>query len=351
MPVNYRPVIELTRGSIVELIHFGAIAVVDVHGNLVASYGDMGTVTFLRSSAKPFQALPFIEKGGDKAFGLSEKEIAIMCASHSGTDEQVEVIQGMQAKIGVHEKDLLCGFHTPSHQETARAMILRGEEPSPIRHNCSGKHTGMLAHARLRNLPLENYLALDHPVQQSILKTFAEMCDLPVEKVILGTDGCSAPNFAVPLRNAALAYARICDPSEFPPERAAACQRIVHAMTTNPDMVGGPGRFDTLLMGVAQGRILSKGGAEGYQGIGLMPGALGPGAPALGIALKISDGDSGGRAVSCTTLEVLRQLGVLTAKEIETLDMFGPRPLYNYRKIRVGEIRSCFTLVRPPALT
>jgi L-asparaginase II len=344
--LSFLPVIELTRGPIVESIHFGAVAVVYVNGNLIASFGNAETVTFLRSSAKPFQALPFIELGGDQFFGLTEKEVALMCASHSGTDEQVLVVQGMQKKIGVSEKNLLCGVHPPTSQVTAKAMLLRGEEATPNRHNCSGKHTGMLAHARLRKLPLEDYININHPVQQSILKTFAEMCGIPNEKVVLGTDGCSAPNFAIPLRNAALGYARLCDPSQLPPERAAACRRITHAMMGNPDMVGGPGRFDTVMMEVLSNRLLAKAGAEGFQGMGILAGALGPGSPALGIALKISDGDAGGRARPCVAVEVLRQLGVLSQQEIDSLADFGPQHLYNYRKLPVGELRPSFDLVR-----
>ncbi len=346
MLCQYTPVVELTRGSIVESIHFGVIAVVDSHGKLVASTGDPQTVTFLRSSAKPFQALPFIEMDGDSAFSLTEREVALMCASHSGTDDHVAAVAALQAKIGVTEANLQCGTHTPYHHETAQALILRGEEPTPNRHNCSGKHTGMLAHAMLRHLSLDDYLSPTNPVQQSILEVFAEMCGLEPQQVNLGTDGCSAPNFAVPLQNAALGYARLCDPDQLTPARAAACRRITHAMTAYPDMVAGPGRFDTMLMQTAKGRILAKGGAEGYQGIGLMPGALASGSPALGIAFKILDGDSGGRAVSCVALEVLRQLGALSVQDLEMLAPFGSRPLYNFRKIRVGEMRPTFELKR-----
>jgi len=345
---QFLPVVELTRGPIIESIHFGAIAVVDVNGNLLASYGDPGAITFLRSSAKPFQALPFIEMGGDQTFGLTEREIALMCSSHSGTDEHMLVLQGMQKKIGVNENNLLCGIHTPTYQVTARAMLLRGEEPTPNRHNCSGKHTGMLAHAVLRKLPIEDYINVNHPVQQTILKTFAEMCALPVEDVVLGTDGCSAPNFAVPMRSAALAYARLCDPGQLDSGRAEACRRIVHAMTANPDMVGGPGRFDTVLMELAGDRLVAKSGAEGYQGIGVMPGALGPGSPAIGIVMKVSDGDLGGRARPCAAIEILHQLGVISQGEIDTLASasFGAQRLYNYRKLVVGEMHPCFELVK-----
>jgi L-asparaginase II len=139
-------------------------------------------------------------------------------------------------------------------------------------------------------------LELDHNVQIKILSTFSEMSGVPVDEIVVGIDGCSAPNFAVPLHNTALAYARLCDPEDLSDDRAAACKTITSAMTSNSFMVGGPGRFDTRLMEVSSGQIVSKGGAEGYQALGIMPGALGPDSPALGIALKISDGDLRSRA-------------------------------------------------------
>jgi L-asparaginase II len=344
MAVPYQPVLELTRGRIVESIHYGAIAVVDASTTLLASYGDPQLVTFLRSTAKPFQALPFIERGGDVHFGFAPDEVAIICASHSGTDEHVAVIKRLQAKIGVQESDLLCGVHYPYHEPTAEAMKKRGEQPTPYRHNCSGKHTGMLAHARLRNLPIADYINPKHPVQQAILETFAAMCGLSPGQVELGVDGCSAPNFAVPLYNAALALARLCDPDELSTERAGACKRITAAMTAQPFMVGGPDRFDTLLMQAAGGQVLAKAGAEGYQGLGLMPGVLGE--RGVGIAIKISDGDLGGRARPAVAVEVLRQLGVLTDKESEALHAHTPQALYNWRKLPVGESRPAFTLER-----
>jgi len=341
---SYAPIFELTRGQIVESQHFGAFAVVDSTGKLLASHGNPQLVTYLRSTAKPFQALPFIERNGDSYFNLTPKEIAILCASHSGTDAHVETVKGIQAKIGVTVDDLLCGFHYPYHQATADALKLRGELPTPYRHNCSGKHTGMLAHAKLRELPTANYIATTHPVQQSILHVFAEMCDIVPEKVELGIDGCSAPNFAIPLYNAAYGYARLCDPHGLAPERAAACQRITTAMTSHPDMVGGPDRFDTKLMEIGQGRIVVKGGAEGYQGIGLLPGAIGPNSPSIGIALKISDGDSSGRARHGASLEILRLLGALSNEELEQISDFGPQKnLYNFRKLEVGKSRTTLT--------
>ncbi|MEW5871991.1 MAG: asparaginase [Chloroflexota bacterium] len=349
----YLPVFALTRGETVESIHNGAMAVVDARGQLLAWYGDPAAITYLRSSAKPFQALPFILHGGDRQFNLTQREISVMCASHSGTDEHVAVIRGIQAKTGVSEGQLLCGVHQPYHKQTADALRDRNEEPTPNRHNCSGKHTGMLAFVRLQaqltgepesDIP---YIDPRHPIQQEILQTFAKFCDMPVERVGQGIDGCSAPNFAVPLRNAALGFARLSDPEVggVKGNQMDACHTIVSAMVSHPDMVGGPDSFDTYLMRVAGGRILAKGGAEGYQGLGLLPGTLGPGSPGVGIALKIGDGDARGKARSAVVLEVLQQLGVLSLHELQELAEYGPSsPVLNWRKIVVGQAYPVFSL-------
>jgi len=341
------PLIECTRGPLIESIHYGVIAVVDATGKLIASCGDPNFIANLRSSAKPFQTLPLIENGGVQAFDMSDREVAITCASHSGTDEHVSVLKGLQAKIGVKESDLLCGTHYPMHQATAQAMMMRGEEPTPNRHNCSGKHTGMLAQAVLTHQPYDDYLNNDHPVQKTILRTFAEMVDLAPEDVLIGIDGCSAPTFAAPVRNSALGFARLADPTGLPEKRANALRHIAHAMATHPFMVAGPDRFDTRLMEVGCGKIVTKSGAEGFQGIALLPGALGPGSPALGIAYKLIDGDQGGRARSVVGTAILRQLGALNDEQVEALKDFDARPIYNWRRLEVGEMRPAFSIGRP----
>jgi L-asparaginase II len=354
---DYQPVFETTRGRIVESVHHGAAAVVDASGSLLASLGNPDVVTFLRSSAKPMQALPFIESGGDQFFHLTSKEIAILCGSHSGTDAHMEVLTGIQSKAGVQESDLLCGVHPLTHPPTVEAMRLRGEMPTQNRHNCSGKHSGMLAFARMRGQPISDYLNPGHPVQRSIVETFAALCGLPVDEIEMGIDGCSAPNFAVPLRNAARALAILCDPRGLPAGRASACRRITQSMMAFPDMVAGPGRFDTLLMEICKGKLISKAGAEGYQVLGIMPGVLSPDSNGVGIAIKIADGDLSiqkadgstyNRARPAVALEVLRQLGALSAKELAALEEFGPiKPITNWRKVVVGELRPAFSLHKP----
>ncbi|MEN4010820.1 MAG: asparaginase [Chloroflexota bacterium] len=341
----YAPLVEITRGSIVESFHSGALAVVDASGNLLASLGDPQWVTFMRSSAKPFQVLPLLEHGGAEAFHLSDREIALMCASHSGTDEHYAAVRDLQSRVGVLESDLLCGVHPVFHQPTQEALLLRGEALTPNRHNCSGKHTGFLSYAVLGGFTKDDYLDVRHPVQARVLQTFAEMVNVPLEQIALGIDGCSAPVFAIPLYNAAWGLARLAHPRGLGEARAAACQRVIRAMIAEPFMVAGPERFDTLAMEAGQGKFICKAGAEGYQAITVMPGALGEGSPALGIALKIADGDSSGRARSVAAIEVLRRLGLLSEEQIANrLARLAARPVTNWRNLEVGVVRPVFDL-------
>ena len=352
MPVQ--PLFEVTRGRIVESVHYGSIAVVDSKGKLIASYGDPQAVAFLRSSAKAFQALPFVERGGVEHFGFTQMELAISCASHEGSALHVQTVRALQQKIAITEADLQCGTHMPGDVDELKSLIVHDHQPSTNHNNCSGKHTAMLAHAKMRGLPLDNYLDPRHPIQKDILTTFAEMCQLTVKEIELGTDGCSAPNFAVPLYNAALAFARLCDPRDLSEARAAACHKITAAMTAHPEMVSGYGEFDEQLMKAGEGKIVCKRGAEGYQIVGLLPGVLSADAPGIGIAMKVSDGDasrmgsgleSTNRVRPAVMIEILRQLGVLSSKQEQTLASFGPeKSITNHRGIITGKSRPVFKL-------
>jgi len=345
--VTSHPIFEVTRGRIIESVHYGSIAVVDSNGKLIASYGDPQTVAFLRSSAKPFQALPFVERGGVEYFNFTPRELALSCASHEGSDMHVQAVSQLQSKIGIEESSLQCGTHLPGDVDELKSLIVHDQKPRTNHNNCSGKHTAMLAHAKMRNLPLENYLDIQHPIQQDILTTFADMCGLAVDQVELGTDGCSAPNFAVPMYNAAFAFAKLCDPHALTETRASACRKITAAMTAYPEMVSGYGEFDEQLMKAGDGKIVCKRGAEGYQIIGLLPGVLSADAPGVGITIKVSDGDatrmgsdleSTNRVRPAVTIEILHQLGVLSSEMEQALAAFGPnKSITNHRGIVTGK--------------
>lgn len=333
------PLVETTRGDTIESIHYGSVAIA-VHGKKdIILIGDSNHPYFLRSSAKPFQALAFIERGGREYFKLSPEEIAVLCASHSGTDAHVEVISRLQKKIGITEDMLQCGVHPPYHKKTAQRMLKNNELLHPNRHDCSGKHTGMLAFAKMIGAPLETYLDHTHPVQKYILRTFSKMCEVPVDNIHIGVDGCSAPVFAVPLANASSAFAKLCQPDNLPPERADACRIITSAMIAHPDMVAGPARFDTDVIKTAYGKIITKTGAEGYQGIGVMPGVSKFSSESIGITSKISDGDQSLRAGPIVCLAIIEKLHVFSDQELSRLKDYYIRPIVNWQGSDIGEIR------------
>ena len=346
------PILELSRGSVIEATHFGSIAVVDSSGKLLHSYGDPDTAAFLRSSAKPFQAIPFVEQGGVEHYNYTQAELAISCASHETAQLHLDIVHGMQVKIGIQEQYLQCGPHLPGDAAKLREVIRKDIHPTANFNNCSGKHTTMLAFAKMRGLPLENYLSFDHPIQKDILKTFSEMCGMGMDKIQLGIDGCSAPNFAIPLVNAALGMARICDPRDLSEARATACKKITTAMTTHPEMISNYGEFDCELMKIGAGKIVTKRGAEGFQIIGLMPGVYGENG--VGIAFKVTDGDasrmndnleSSARVRPAITLEILNQLKALNEAQLQSLARFGPaKILKNYAGIVTGKSQPVFRL-------
>lgn len=347
-----RPILELIRDTTVESTHFGSIAVVDSAGTLLHSYGDPHTVAFLRSSAKPFQVLPFVEEGGVEYYRYTQAELALSCASHETSQMHLDAVQALQEKVGIQESSLQCGPHLPSDAKKLREVIKHDITPTANFNNCSGKHATMLAFAKMRGLPLEDYLEFNHPIQLDIRLALAQMCVMDAEKMQAGVDGCSAPNYAMPLFNAALGMARMCDPRGLPGTRASACKQITDAMLTHPEMVSNFGEFDCELMKIGGGRIITKRGAEGFQIIGLEAGVAAE--RGVGIAFKVTDGDksimsndfkSNARVRPPVTLEILRQLGALDEKQLKSLERFGPeKTLINYAGLVTGVSKPAFKL-------
>ena len=301
-------------------------------GRLIAFQGDPEAATFLRSAAKPFQCLPLLLAGGVDRFGLEAADVALICASHSGTDEHTRRARDLLSRGGFGVEHLLCGAHWPFHDETARRLREEGGEPTALHNNCSGKHAGMLLACKLLDLPVADYLSPDHPWQRRILGHVIDFFGVPEARIGLAVDGCGVPTYRVSLAAAARAYAALADPraAGLAPELAREVDRIVQAMTGEPFLVAGPGRFTTRLMEVTGGRVLGKEGAEGFYGLAVR------GPVALGIAVKIADG--GERCRDGVVLDVLRQLGSLSGQELAELTEFHRRPLYNHRGSWVGEV-------------
>lgn len=327
--------VHVIRGETVESIHRGHVAAVDGKGNSVLEIGDPKSVTFLRSSAKPFQALPFIASGAADSFGFSEEEIALACASHSGEPRHVRIAQLMLERIGLSEAHLRCGSHLPFYEKEAERMIRAGEYPSQLHNNCSGKHAAMLAFAKHIGMDIAEYENPENPVQQAILDTVSRFSGLDKAQIKIGTDGCSAPNFAMPVTAMAQCFANLVAAPAFltKPERQA-CERIVSAMTKFPELIGGTERLDTMLMQAAGGQIISKVGADGVWLCGVLPCRKWP--KGLGIALKIEDGDDK-RSRPVVAAAVLRELGIIAE---EDLPIQSPMPIKNRRGDTVGRIET-----------
>ncbi|HUJ02521.1 MAG TPA: asparaginase [Rhizomicrobium sp.] len=293
--------VEVTRGDRVESIHRGTIAVARADGSLALALGDTDAITFPRSSLKMVQALPLVESGAADAFGLSSEEIALACASHSGEPMHTARVAAWLARIGLSANDLACGAHAVRYEPVWHEMIRKGEPPTRLHNNCSGKHTGFLTVCRHWDVATKGYEQRTHPVQAAVAKALGELAGI-AGAIPAGVDGCVAPAFALPVSAFARALAKFADPSALPKPRADAIRRIVAAMIAHPDLVAGTGRSDTILMRAMNGRAATKAGAEAFYAA-IVPEA------GLGIALKIDDG--AGRAAETVIAALLDKLGLI----------------------------------------
>jgi L-asparaginase II len=323
---------EVRRGPLVECRHYGAVAVSDAHGTLVASAGDPALQTFFRSSAKPFQALPIITSGAAEAYDFTDAELAVCSASHNGEPIHLEVVAGLLARLGLDENYLQCGVVPPIDRAEA-AKVATGQLARTPRHcDCSGKHSGMLAVCQHRGYPLESYRAPEHPLQREILALMTDFLGLPAADIPLGTDGCGVPTFAAPVSHIARAWAQLADPPK--PYRAAA-RRILDAMAAEPYMVAGRNRICTDLMNLTGPAIVVKTGAEAVFCLALRERGW-------GMAIKIEDGNSRGMPVIVAS--ALQQLGLWDDAMVERFFARQSPQVRNNAGTVVGELRAAFTL-------
>ncbi len=330
-PAQANPLlVEVTRGDMVESRHRGALAVVDAAGRVVEAHGDIERPVYARSALKPLQALPLLESGAAERYAASDAEIALACASHTGETRHVEAVRAWLARIGLGVEDLECGSHMPADEAASAALVRAGARPSALHNNCSGKHTGFLATARHLGEPTRGYIRYEHPVQQRILGLLEQMTGLDLGQAPRGIDGCGIPVIGIPLGGMAMAMARLADRDGLPPARAAAAWRVVAAMAAEPFMVGGLGRFCSIVMQAAGDAVVLKTGAEG-----VCTGVLRK--LGLGIALKIDDGAA--RAAEVAMGEALRRLGVLAPEHEGLLSALLTPAVSNRAGVEVGMLR------------
>lgn len=322
--------VEVTRGDIVESVHRGAYAVVDASGTVVEQAGDVARAIYPRSAIKAMQALAFVEAGAADAFGFTDPEIALTCASHRGEPEHVTAARSMLGKLGLSESDLECGPQWPTAPKASAGLTRSGEEPTPIHNNCSGKHAGMLAFAKHAGLPTRGYVGRDHDVQKAVAAILNDLCGVTAESVPCGVDGCSVPTWAIPIERLAHGFARYATGEGLSESRFAACRKIAEAVYGNPFMIDGTGGFGTRLIEAVPGKAFVKYGAEGVF-CGFFP------EQGLGFTIKCDDGAE--RAVDVATAALARKLGAIGQDDVERLAGLLEPPVRNRRGAEVGVMR------------
>ena len=324
--------VEVTRGGRVESVHHVDAAVVDAKGRVVARAGRPEEPAFVRSAVKPFQALPLIHDGVAERFGLTDEELALCCASHSGEPRHVEVARSILGKLGMTENALACGPHRPFNREAADRLGAEGETPGRVHNNCSGKHGGMLALALAHGWETEGYQGDGHPVQERMLDEISRWTEVARDRIDLGVDGCGVVTFALPLTALAGAFARL---AEAAARGESGAERVLRVMRAHPFLVGGSDRLCTRLMEVTEGRLVAKVGAEGVYGAVAVD-------QQLGIALKARDGAR--RAAEVSLLGILEAMELIRPEELQELGKWARPELKNTRDERVGGIRPVVVL-------
>lgn len=321
----------LSRGDLAESEHQVRVAVWK-DGRIVHAAGDVDRPVYLRSSAKPLQALASVVTGAADRFAMTDAELSLACGSHGGEPFHVETAAGLLNRIGLGPEHLLCGAHPPSYDPAARDLLVRGEKPTNLHNNCSGKHSNMLAACVAMGWPVEEYVAFDHPLQRLNVEHVAAFAGIRPREVTLGIDGCSAPNFAVPLTASARAFALWATPSRatgIPDAARDAATRIRAAVAARPEMIGGTKRVDSDLVRVTGGRVIAKMGAEGVWCLAVTGAEI-------GIAIKAEDGSS--RGAYPVGLAVLRTLGVISDADWDQLVQYHDPLLRNHRRLVVGRV-------------
>ena len=337
--------VQALRGGIVESAHRGALAIVDADGAVHTALGDIDRPIFPRSAVKVLQALPLVESGAADRWQLSDEELALACASHGGEPRHVQAVAAMLAKAGLDHAALECGAHWPYHDGSTKAMAAAGQSPSALHNNCSGKHAGficmgcLMADAGDRRAFLRGYVKAEHPVMREVAAAVQASTGFDLARTAVGTDGCSIPTHAIPLRHLALAFARLASGVGLSAGHARAARRLRAAVAAAPFMVAGSGRFDSRVMQRLGERVFCKVGAEGVHCAALPE--LG-----LGVAIKIDDGNNS-RACEVVMASVIERLVRLSADEASLMRGFSDVALSNWNGIQVGRLRADAALRAP----
>lgn len=324
------------RGTLIENKHRGAYIVVDAQGDVISAAGFYQEMIYARSSLKPINVLAMLTSGAADFFNVTDEEIALACASHSGEEKHVDLVGAWLKRIGCTPEDLECGIHAPMSRTARRELQKRGEKPTTLHNACSGKHAGFLTLTKFLGAPIKGYTNIDHPTQKAIMETAARMVDIKLDETPKGIDGCCIPMMAMPMINLAVGMTRLISPTDLDLRLQEACKRVVSSMQNHPFCIGGTNRFDTQIIEQTKGSVLVKMGADGVFS-GMVPKKK------WGIALKVDDGNL--VAAEAAMFHLLRRLEVLDKSvydEGTPLFHWIKHPINNYLKEQVGYFETAF---------
>ena len=327
--------VETTRSGVVESQQRGMVCVMDQDDVVLYRAGNIERVVFPRSALKYMQVLPFLESGAAEHFGITDEEIAVMCASHNAEPPHLKAVRSILAKAGLSEADLNCGAHAPMSKDAAEALVKKGESPTQIHNNCSGKHAGFLALAKFLDAPLENYLSPEHPVQVLVREAITDLCQIPPREMVWGIDGCSAPNYGMPLRNLAIGFLGLTLEHPDHPKRTTACKRVIQAVSTFPFMVAGTDRYCTDMMNICAPQIIGKLGAAGIYCLAFPEHKI-------GVAIKMEDGATGPQYN--VVQKLISEVRMNSKSKLEPLEKYYQTPIHNYNGMLTGHQAAKFEL-------
>ncbi len=321
----------VTRGKIIESVHESKCIVKDYNYKTIFSTSNEGDLVYPRSAIKIFQAIPFINSKAYKKFKLSEKQIAISCASHYGEPEHLKVLNDWLIKIKIGKKILKCGIHNPLNIKSSNKLLLKGNRPHQLHNNCAGKHLGMLSGCIMNKMNLKDYVNFNHPYQKLIRESLEFFTECKIKNIQVGVDGCSAPQYAFPLNNISISMINLIKHFNETLQYSEEVRMLLNAVAKYPHLTGSRIKYDSHLMKITKGKMFSKWGAEGVL-------LFAHKEKKIGGAIKVKDGNE--RALPSVANEVFKKLSLLDKNESQELSIWSHQKLTNHAKIKVGEIYS-----------
>ncbi len=335
--MRLKPLVALTRDNKVENIHSGYVCIVDTSNNVLYSIGDVNTKIYIRSSAKPFIGTAIVKSGALERFNIDDKELAIICSSHSGEEMHLDTMRSLINKLDISEDSLNCGVAEPYDKDMIDLIKKNNQRPSKLHNCCSGKHAGIIAACKTYGYPIDDYYDMNHPFQNNIQKCISTLLNIEKSEIIKCLDNCNLPGYMISVQQLSYLYALLADADNLNNEYKESMMKVKYTMMQNPEMVGGSKEFVTDLMLKLGKRIVAKVGDDGIYGIAIPE-------KKIGIVVKIADGIE--RGCYSVITNVLKQLNLISEDEFNQLFNCAFTPIKNNMGEVVGYTLPLFNIIK-----